>query len=176
MNSNTRVWGIALIVSMMLNTFAIGLLLSDRFAPRGFGGPPPPEAPHFEPGDNTAESQRVRKLFQELRASTHKDFIPLMQGIRQARQQVGQALNTETFDPEQLETALAELRRAEQAAAEHAHRTISQLALTLTAEERRHLAQLVRRHRPSPQNRMARPRSSGLQPPHGARPPPPDEP
>ncbi len=153
MKSTTRVWGIALIVSMMVNTFAIGLLLSDRFAPRGFR-PPPPDGPAFTRENNSAESRHVRELFQELRASTRQEFVPLMQGIRKARKQVHEVLNSESFSPEKLDAALAELRKAEQAAAEQAHRTISQLAETLSAEERKHLAQLVRRRPPGPGNRM----------------------
>ncbi len=162
MKSNTRIWGVALIVSLMFNTFALGLLLSDRFAHRPFMDRMPPGTPRFSGPDQSPESQHVRELFQELRDSNRNDFLPLMQGIRAARKQVREAMSAEPFDPAALDAALSGVRAAEQAAAQHAHRSISQLAAQLTHDERLRLGQMIRHHRGP--DELAMP---------GGRPPPP---
>lgn len=164
MKSNTRVWGIALIVSLMFNAFALGLLLSDRFAHRPFLDRAPPAAARFSGPDQSPESQHVRELFQELRKSKRKDFLPFLRAIRSARAQVQEALLTEPFDPAALDSALAAVRIAEQAAAKHAHQTISQLATQLGPDERADLGRMIRHHRGGPSERMM---------PGGGAPPPP---
>lgn len=151
MNSNSRSFAIILVISLMFNAFAVGLLLSDRFAPHHpFPGHSPPDRPHRPLMEDDRSAQHVRELFQELRVSKRKEFFPLMKSIRDARKQVQKALNADPFDAKALDEALQAVRMAEQAAAAHAHRTISELAAQLNPEERARLGHMIPHHRRAP--------------------------
>lgn len=144
MIKNTRVWGVALIVSLMLNAFGFGLMASnwrDHRMPPSYTGPHP--APRIPPNGDPNRPQQVDVLFKKLRESGRKEFLPLIQEIHSARRAAQEALQADPFDPADLEQALASLRKAEQAAAEHAHASISQLARDLSPEQRAHLGRFI---------------------------------
>lgn len=174
MMQNTRVWALALILSLMLNAFAFGFLIRDQYNDRHR----PAELEeamlrmHAPKPDTRPDLTDIEPLLTKLRASDHPEFRPAVQKIHTARHAAQRALQAEPFDANALEQALADLRQAEQAAAERAHASISELAIELSPEERRQLGRLVR-HRGGPGRRL-HPDMRLVPPPHdGPSPPPP---
>ena len=141
MNSNSRIWALALMLSLMLNAFALGIWLGDkpRSHPRG---PAHPAAEHHRAGPEAAEAAA---LFREFKASQHEQFRPLFKEVHKARQRARQALQAETYDAQALGQALADLRAAEAAVAAQAHGAIAAVAAEMDPAQRAQLSRLIGR-------------------------------
>lgn len=166
MNKDARIWGVALIISLMLNAFALGMIISDKLSaresgPRRMVAAGPPGLPPFGPG----LPPKTRILFRDLRETRHKELEKRFEAIHAARTAVKQELEKESFDPATLEARLSELRTAEGEAAADAHRILLKVASTLNREERQSLADMILFHaRGMPANvlmrRLSRPAQS----------------
>ena len=152
--------GVALLISLMLNAFALGALVSqsrhkpvaqDKAGPGERSQRPPPMA---------------AELFRKLRKAPDGAMGEAIAAAREARDMVQAALTAEPFDPQALSDAFARLRESESEMARQAQTRILELASELSAQERADLARLqARRLGPVPRR---------LPPADGMRPPPPD--
>ena len=131
--TNKRYWGAALCTSLIINVFCVSALVTGWLAPpppmpAGGGRPLPPEA---------------RALFEKIAPHRQPGFRQSMDAIHQQREAIRAALATEPFDAELLASAFAALRHAESEGAMLAHQRISDVAATMTTDERQQLEQFV---------------------------------
>lgn len=147
MMNNTRIWATVLMLSLMLNAFGLGLLVSHRFTAakddRPDFGNRQTEAIHH----SSATRHKIAALFREQREAGKHDFAPLMRAIHSARKQAQDALSKSPYDADELEVALRTLREAEQAAAAQAHAVVLKVASQLNDEERAKLGKRIRYER-----------------------------
>jgi uncharacterized membrane protein len=154
MNGLTKRLSIALAVSVALNLFAAGFLVS-RALHRGHGPRMPPPAQDFVDvspfmgprgllgsGAGPHAEPRVREVMR----AHGKELREGRGELRERRRAVEDALRAEPFDAAALTTALAALRASTNAAQERMHATMVDLAKTLSAEERRGLARAGKGH------------------------------
>lgn len=158
-----------LVVSVVLNLLLVGFVIG-RLATG-----PPLMAP-----DPTAGFGRLLRFLPDERRDAVtpmlreqvRDVMRTARGLRREHEAVYDALVAEPYDPAALEAALAGLRTTLNATQEIAHRSLVEVAGTLTVEERRQLAEAMRkppwrregRHGP-PTGAMPRPHA-GDSPPH----------
>ncbi len=153
-----------LIVSLAANlflggVFAGGFIEAWRQDPEPSHGRPPPFRLHM--------GGMLERLPEDARGQAH-DVMERHRGrmrgsvgeMRQARREVAAALAAEPFEPNRLETALAELRRRGGAAQAAMHGAMAELAGDLGPEARRALAEGLahRRHRQPRHRRPSPPR------------------
>jgi uncharacterized membrane protein len=131
----------ALAVSLILNLVAAGFILG-----RLTGGP------RFVAPDPTAGFGRLLRFLPEDRREA---LAPTLRGhrahvmrdartLRARHRAVFDALAAEPYDPDTLVRALADLRATLNSTQESAHRSLAELAESLSPEERRALAEAMR--------------------------------
>jgi uncharacterized membrane protein len=158
MNPVTRRLSIALAVSVALNLFGAGFLVSRALHHR----PPPPglhalHAPdeRFEGGPfmgprgllGSGAGPHMLPRVREVMQAHGKELREGRGELREKRHAVEDALRAEPFDAAALGAALAGLRQSTNAAQERMHAALVDLAKTLPAEERRELARHGQGHR-----------------------------
>jgi uncharacterized membrane protein len=136
-------WVVAvLVVSLVLNLLAAGFIVGR------LTGPPAVIAP-----DPTAGYGRMLRFLPDERREAvspmlRRQLRETMKGARTLRREhsaVFDALTADPFEPAALEAALAELRETLNATQETAHRALVELAGSLSLEERRQLAEAMRK-------------------------------
>lgn len=150
--------GVALLVSLMLNAFCVGALVSqsrhkpateDRGGPDGRQHRPPPMA---------------AELFSKIRKAPDGAMGEAIAATRSARDAVQAAMTAEPFDPAALSNAFANLREAESELARQAQTRILNVAAELSAQERAQLARM-QAGRMGPNPRRLPPPGDGRHPP-----------
>jgi uncharacterized membrane protein len=148
-----RYGGIALIVSVALNLFLVGLLAGgwvlhdrgDRF------GRFPGAGIRFARQDLAPDSRAlVRKLWEERREAARPQWLKM----REARRKVRELATADTVDPAALEAAFADLRQRSIALQAMTHELMVKIAESLPAAERKKL--FARRIRPGDRDRRDR--------------------
>ena len=152
--------GVALLISLMLNAFTVGVLVSQsRHKPVAEDMAGPGERSHRLP-------PMAAELFRKLRKAPDGAMGEAIASAREARDLVQSALTAEPFDPQALSDAFARLRESESELARQAQMRILNLASELSAQERADLARMqARRMGPVPRR---------LPPADGRRPPSPE--
>lgn len=148
MSTLTKRLSIALAVSIALNLFGAGFLVSRALQRRHGPGTPPAThdfvdvspfmGPHGLLGSGVGPhaAPRVREVMR-----AHGEELRKGRGeLRERRRAVEDALRAEPFDGAGLRTALSGLRTSTNAAQERMHAALVDLAKTLSPEERRALA------------------------------------
>jgi uncharacterized membrane protein len=157
-----------LVVSVVLNLLIVGFVIG-RLA-----SAPPIMAP-----DPTAGFGRLLRFLPEERRDAvtpmlreqMRDVMREARGLRREHEAVYEALVAEPYDPAALEAALAGLRTTLNATQEIAHRSFVEVAGKLNLEERRQLAEAMRK---PPWRREGRhgPAARAMPPPHADELPP----
>ena len=157
MSSLTKRLSIALAVSVALNLFGAGFLVSRALhrehGPRMPHMPPPAQelvdvSPFMGPrgllgcGAGPHAEPRVREVMR----AHGKELREGRGELRERRHAVEDALRAEPFDPAALTTALTALRASTNAAQERMHSALVDLAKTLSPEERHGLARAGKDH------------------------------
>lgn len=152
--------GVALLVSLMLNAFTVGVLVSQsRHKPVAEDRAGPGESSHRPP-------PMAEELFSKIRQAPDGAIGEAMAATRSARDAVQAAMTAEPFDTQALSDAFARLRETESEMARLAQMRILNVAAELSAQERADLAHMqARRMGPVPRR---------LPPGDGRRPPPPE--
>jgi uncharacterized membrane protein len=86
----------------------------------------------------------AREKVKAIREAHAGEFKPLFDGVRQAREGIRNALDAEPFSADALRTALAGMRRADEAVAEATADVIVEIASALTPEERKQVREAFR--------------------------------
>jgi uncharacterized membrane protein len=98
------------------------------------------------------------------------DVLSNLHTLKTEQQAVLDALQADPYDKDKLAAALAALRGTLTSMQESAHRSLVDVAATLTPDERRHLAEAMRRppfhHRSTMQPAPAQQRDTAPPPPH----------
>lgn len=134
--SLTRPARIVLLSSLLLNVALLAML-----AVWGLGRHAAPDSP--PPRSTASEAERER--FREAMAP-YRDGIRAGYGdVREARAAVAEALRSEPFDVQALDTAFAGLRAAEAQASTASHEALSAAAAQLDAQARERMAERIER-------------------------------
>lgn len=141
-----RALGIALIISLALNLFVVGIFAVGFFfhGPRHhaqMGRPFPHWAARRSLDGET--KNKVDAIWRE----AHKDLRVRVRAMRQARREVRRQLRADTLDRKALDASYVELRERSVAAREAFKATLTKVALVLTAEQRRGYFKRRFRHR-----------------------------
>lgn len=139
MNLSPKRLAIALGVSVVLNLFFVSLfaahaLHGGRHHDRAHGAFFGPWGP-MRDGDR-ATKQAVRRVMKKHEAALHAQGDQL----RESRRAISAALDAQPFDPAALEKALADLRAQTSISQELLHKSLVDVAKTLTPEQRNHFA------------------------------------
>ena len=135
----SRWLAIALVISVALNLFALGLVAARAMRPgpheraRGYG---PFMGPHglLQDGDGAEPiAKRVMQRYGEDLRREHRE-------LREARRAVREALEAEPLDAGRLERALGELRARTDSSQTRMHAALVELARSLPLEQRKKLA------------------------------------
>ncbi len=144
MTLSKKVLARLLIVSLAVNLFliAFGVTRLIRMAERR---PPPHAAFRLGRVLGKGASPEVRRVMREHMEGAR----PHRRALREARGEVRDALEAEPFDPQRLESALADLRERSQNVQKAMHEGLSAVAKDLDPQQRRRLANenLGRHHR-----------------------------
>jgi uncharacterized membrane protein len=139
---------LAFIVSLVVNLLLLGVILGR--VPRGLEATPPTRAQRTEEAlkkvPEPAQS-RFREKFAQMRASTD----PLRQQIDEARTETLRILSAEPFDEAAYDRQVAKIEELRGEMFKRMGQSFKQTAKELAPEERRMLADVLRRPPPSPQ-------------------------
>ena len=135
-----RCWRIALIASLAVNLLLAGVVGVWAVRPMFRGPPPPPEFGHVVERMahrlNDSDSAILKRAYDE-----HRDEMNRLTGdVRDARQKVRRALQTDPFDPSALKVAMDEVRAARSAVEEAIQDVMRSGAAAMSAEGRHTLA------------------------------------
>jgi uncharacterized membrane protein len=132
---------IAFLASLILNVVLIGVLLGQ--SPRRFDRDARREQRADQVLDGLpAEAQaRLRQKLEEIRTISQ----PLFQQIRAAQDEAVRALGADPFDGAGYEREIGELNRLRVESTNHLSKAAKEIALSLSPEERRRFAELLRR-------------------------------
>jgi uncharacterized membrane protein len=122
---------VALIVSAAVNLFLVGFV-----AARTFGHRPKPPGPgpfHAREMFDVGRSPEMRERFERRK----EELRPQHRALREAREELEQALLAEPYDRARVEQALATLRKQTGTLQEGMHRALLDIAAELGPEERR---------------------------------------
>jgi uncharacterized membrane protein len=130
--------GIALIVSLGINLFLAGMIVTATIYQKGgrsWGGGYDRALPHWSArrsleGDSR---KRVDAIWREARP----DLRMRLRDVRRARREIRRQLRADTLDRSALDRAFAAFRTSTNAAHNAMHALIGKIAETLNAEERR---------------------------------------
>lgn len=139
-----RWFAITLIASLAINLFLAGVIVSSLFFHR--------HGPHERFGRGyphhaarQALNDEARKQVDAIWREARPDLRTRIREVRRARRDVRQRLRADTLDQKALDEALAALRARSLEAQTAIHRTISKVAGTLSAEDRRDYFQRYRK-------------------------------
>lgn len=138
---------LAFLASLLLNVVLIGIFLGQ--SPRRFDRDARREQRLEQVLDGLPPESRarLREKYAELRAAAQ----PLFAGIRAAREEAARALGAEPFDEAAYDRQILEINRLRVEATKRLSKVAKEIAVDLTADERRRFAQLLRRPRPPEQ-------------------------
>jgi uncharacterized membrane protein len=146
-----RRWlGLALVLSLAVNLFLVGILAGGWLARGPAAGFDPAAGPASIPHMIRALPPTARDAALERFAERRRALRGQMTALRRARQSVYEALTAEAFDRAALEAALGDLREQVAALQAGLHEAIVAVAERLEAEDRREMAETLRglaRHR-----------------------------
>jgi uncharacterized membrane protein len=138
---------LAFIVSLVVNLLLLGVILGQ--VPRGLEATPPTRAQRTEEAlkkvPEPAQS-RFREKFAQMRASTD----PLRQQIDEARTETLRVLSAEPFDEAAYDRQVAKIEELRGEMFKRMGKSFKQTAKELSPEERRMLADVLRRPAASP--------------------------
>lgn len=140
---------VALFVSLALNLIVIGAVASFVWRHRleFAAGPPPHLAPNLLGYTSTLPAERRKDLWSQTEEE-RRTVRPLRRTLREARDESLKALTAEPFDQERYLVAQSRLLAADQKAREAVYRLYGQIAVNLTAEERRGFLRWREKRRP----------------------------
>ncbi len=162
---------IALLISGGINLFLIGFGVSQWLSHRGQSRMeaeprvgPPSRLFHAEAVFGADADPKFRRFL-----GKHREQLrPQRRALRRARRKVDEALTAKVFEREELERALAELRKQTGSTQVSLHAALVDLASQLTYEERRRLA---RANRPNKRRGVRKRRRAPARPePQGPKP------
>ena len=135
-----RGWRVALILSLALNLLLAGVVGVWAVRPMFRGPPPPPEFGHvierMAHRLNNADAAILKRAYDE-----HRDEMNRLTGdVRDARQKVRRALQTDPFDPAALKVAMDEVRAARSTVEEAIQDVMRSGAAAMSTEGRHTLA------------------------------------
>ena len=135
-----RCWRLALIVSLALNLLLAGVVGVWAVRPMFRGPPPPPEfgrvIEHMTHRLNDSDAAILKRAYDEHR----EDMNRLTGNVRDARQKVRRALQTEPFDPDALKSAMDDVRAARSTVEEAIQDVMRSGAAAMSPEGRHMLA------------------------------------
>ena len=141
---NGRRLKLALLLSLGLNLFLVGLLVGgllsgrdDERRPRRGAGHYWAAAERFDPADRDAFRAMLRREAEE--------NAPRVRALRQARREAQAAVSAPTLDPAAVQAALARAHREELAVRAEVDAAVLQFATRLDAQERAALGEAMRR-------------------------------
>ncbi len=143
MNRTAR---IVFVISIILNVLMLGVILGQ--SPRRFALSPMRQQRLEQALKNLpeAEQNRLRERFQKLRAAAD----PLFGQIRQAEDQAVDLLGRETFDETAYDSQVNKINEIRQNMTRQLAQVVKDVIKDLSADERRHFADLLRRPPPVP--------------------------
>lgn len=143
----TKAVKLAFLASLVLNLLLLGVILGQ--VPRGIEATPPSRQQRLEEGlkklPEPAQS-RFREKFAQIRASAD----PLRRQIDEARTETLRLLSAEAFDEAAYDRQVSSIEELRREMFKHIGQNIKQTAKELSPEERRMLADLLRRPPPPP--------------------------
>jgi uncharacterized membrane protein len=143
MNRTAR---IVFVISIILNVLMLGVIVGQsprRFAPSAMRQQRLDQALKNLP---EAEQSRLRERFQKLRTAAD----PLFGQIRQAEDQAVDLLGKETFDEAAYDSQVNKINEIRQNVTKQLAQVVKDATKDLSAAERRHFADLLRRPPPPP--------------------------
>jgi uncharacterized membrane protein len=147
-----------LVVSLAANLLVVGLVGGAAWRFRH--GPPPHLADTVAPNllgyASTLKPERRKQLWDST-AEERRNIRPFRRDLRAARNGVVEAITAEPFDRQRFETAQRNLVEVETAARRAAQALYVQMAVAMTAEERRAFAEWRERRRPPGHNLLDEP-------------------
>lgn len=134
------------VISIILNVLMLGVILGQ--SPRHFTLSPMRQQRLEQALKNLpeAEQNRLRERFQKLRAAAD----PLFGQIRQAEDQAVDLLGRETFDEAAYDRQVSKINEMRQNMTKQLAQVVKDETKDLSAAERRHFADLLRRPTPPP--------------------------
>ena len=143
----TKAVKLAFLASLVLNLLLLGVILGQ--VPRGLEAPPPTRQQRMEEGlkklPEPAQS-RFREKFAQIRASSDR----LRQQIDGARAETLRLLSADPFDAAAYDRQVNKIGELRSEMFKQMGQNFKQTAKELSPEERRMLADLLRRPEPSP--------------------------
>ena len=132
------------VISIILNVLMLGVILGQ--SPRRFTLSPMRQQRLEQALKNLpeAEQNRLRERFQKLRAAAD----PLFGQIRQAEDQAVDLLGRETFDETAYDSQVNKINEMRQSMTKQLAQVVKDATKDLSAAERRHFADLLRRPPP----------------------------
>jgi uncharacterized membrane protein len=134
----TRWLAIVLGVSVALNLFFLGFLSARAFQR---GEPHAERTPHAASGPRERRSRQRHRAFDWMTDAQRDELRPRRRALRGTRHAVDEALRAEPFEREKLTQALADLRRQTDEIQASVHQFMLQRAESMSADERRRLAE-----------------------------------
>ncbi|MHA1537004.1 MAG: periplasmic heavy metal sensor [Alphaproteobacteria bacterium] len=145
-NLSARTLGIALIVSLAVNLFLVGIFVAGFFfyrpAHHAHSGQPFPHWAARRSLDSDARG-KVKAIWREARPALRMR----VRAMRKARREVRRQLRADPLDRKALDVAYGELRERTIAAREAMKDVLTKVAFTLNAEQRRQYFKHRFRHR-----------------------------
>ncbi|MGH7798121.1 MAG: periplasmic heavy metal sensor [Candidatus Binatia bacterium] len=142
----TKTVKLAFIASLFLNLLLLGVILGQ--VPRAFDAPPTRQQRMEESLKKLPEP--VQSLFREKFAQIRATGDPLRQQIDEARAEALRILSAEPFDEAAYDRQINKINELRAAMFKRMGQMIKQTAKELAPEERRMLADLLRRPPPAP--------------------------
>ena len=141
----TKAVKLAFLASLVLNLLLLGVILGQL--PRGLEATPPTRQQRMEEGlkklPEPAQS-RIREKFAQMRATAE----PLRQQIDKARGETLRLLSAESFDDAAYDRQMSEIEKLRGEMFKRMGQTMKQTVKELSPEERRMVADLLRRPAP----------------------------
>lgn len=138
---------LAFLASLVINLLLLGVILGQ--VPRGLEAPPPTRQQRMEEGLKKLPEpvqSRFREKFAQMRASVE----PLRQQIDQGRAETLRLLSAEPFDDAAYDRQVSKIEQLRGEMFKRMGQNFKQTAKELSPEERRMLADLLRRPPPPP--------------------------
>ena len=141
----TKAFKLAFLASLVLNLLLLGVILG--YAPRGYEATPPPRQQRMEDALKKVpepSQSRFREKFAQIRASAD----PLRQQIDEARNETLRLLAAERFDEAAYDRQVSKIEELRGEMFKRMGQDFKQTAKELSPDERRMLADVLRRPPP----------------------------